>query len=278
MTAKSKAKAKDRKTCRFCGGDLTEPSREHVLPQWLQKHLNAARDPVPLVRHRPASKGEAVDLELFREESTELRSHPASAYKAGRICADCNNGWMSALEDAVKPLFLPMLTALPGAQCLWSDEEKLTVARWTLKTACAASVAMSSDLHDLPDISDDHYRLARDFQALPAGMSVSYVLHPSTQNYNAYHTRNWLLADPSLENSAHLFSMSWKHSFQIKNLILTVAFMPPASGLQVLLRGGFHCPVVSHRQRSYWQPYPALVGSADFCRAANMLLAAALAT
>ncbi|MER3424998.1 MAG: hypothetical protein C4293_18980 [Nitrospiraceae bacterium] len=32
-----------------------------------------------------------------------------SAQKVGNVCATCNNGWMSRLEDDLKPILTPMI-------------------------------------------------------------------------------------------------------------------------------------------------------------------------
>ena len=49
-----------------------------------------------------------------------------------RVCADCNNGWLSDLEEKAKPIFEPLISG--GARVL-TPAEADTAALWCVKTA-----------------------------------------------------------------------------------------------------------------------------------------------
>jgi hypothetical protein len=51
-----------------------------------------------------------------------------------RVCKMCNEGWMASIENAAKPILLPVLFGERAAVSL-SPEEQTTVATWALKTA-----------------------------------------------------------------------------------------------------------------------------------------------
>jgi hypothetical protein len=88
-------------TCVFCerDGKLT---REHVWPQWVRSYLD-----------HPAGAGTETRT-IIRPSGTEEHSYktrPANVVVKS-LCEDCNNGWMSELEDRAKPVLLPIKTAL----------------------------------------------------------------------------------------------------------------------------------------------------------------------
>ena len=103
--------------CVFCG----EPAKtvEDVWPCWMTNHLIA-----PGV------------MEIERGPAFELKTHPVDrpelAIKC--VCAKCNNGWMSQLQDAGKPII----------ERLWNEEacdlelgDCRTLSLWAVMTSMA---------------------------------------------------------------------------------------------------------------------------------------------
>lgn len=100
--------------CVFCGG--TPLSNEHAWPDWLQEEL---RTPGAVVSMRwgataPFTRVDQKDLEI----------------KVKRVCAPCNNNWMSRLES-VKDVLLPVIR---GQVQQIPDAEHQLVATWAVKT------------------------------------------------------------------------------------------------------------------------------------------------
>jgi hypothetical protein len=56
-----------------------------------------------------------------------------------RVCASCNNGWMSRIEAAAKPVLLPMIR---GEAKVLSAGEQFEVARWGYMKGLVAGAAM----------------------------------------------------------------------------------------------------------------------------------------
>lgn len=93
------------RTCVFCGGlPLT---REHVYPQWLRQFSaprayieregsHQAAFPQTVVRQN--AKGKYVEVDEVRGNRTP-NLHEVTVKS---VCAACNNGWMSALENSVR--------------------------------------------------------------------------------------------------------------------------------------------------------------------------------
>ena len=70
--------------CLFCGKN-NNLTKEHVIPQWLQKEQNIGMDHLLMLN---GSNNIVNDVRKFNFNSlTE-----------GRVCQECNNGWMSQLE------------------------------------------------------------------------------------------------------------------------------------------------------------------------------------
>lgn len=102
----------------FCGG--TPLTREHVLPRWLRKHLEYAEQTAVW------TTGATGEL-----ESSSLLPIVPGERVVRRVCATCNNGWMSALETDAEAVLTPLLR---GRSSL-TRHQALRVSRWIYKTA-----------------------------------------------------------------------------------------------------------------------------------------------
>src|ERR1700690_4623023 len=108
----------------FCGRALP-PKRikgsgkadEHIIPQWLMKHLGMTEMPVSGIRWDAPSR-----------QIVERRQHGARSFVSGGICAKCNGGWMSDLENEVMPI-LTRLIADPPPLFIETRKEGHTGAR-----------------------------------------------------------------------------------------------------------------------------------------------------
>jgi hypothetical protein len=108
-----RAVAATKKTCVFCGvpGRLTE---EHVFPNWLRK---CGYDGVGL-----------------QETNDVIQLRGVFSSKVKIVCASCNNGWMSRLEQEAKPLLIHLFKSF-GRSIPLDEAAQLTLARWAFKTA-----------------------------------------------------------------------------------------------------------------------------------------------
>jgi hypothetical protein len=102
------------RNCVFCGG--TPLSNEHAWPDWLQEEL---RTPGSIVSMRwgataPFTRVDQKDLKV----------------KVKRVCAQCNNHWMSRLEEA-KDVLLPVIR---GQVKQIPEAQQQLVATWAVKT------------------------------------------------------------------------------------------------------------------------------------------------
>lgn len=131
--------------CWFCPVEQGRKSREHVFPQWLSAHHGARAELVTPVRFSGVTG----------EELSRRPAKPLSAFVSGDVCTTCNNGWMSRIEERVRPL----LTSSKRTGRL-SPDDAVALAHWFTKTAAVLNVSQP-------------YRLlfpARDRHALAAGL------------------------------------------------------------------------------------------------------------
>jgi hypothetical protein len=113
-------------TCIFCReGGL---SKEDFYPRWLRRHF-----PPPArmnTRHRMqtmtiSSSGRTTMTPIT--QGTQSRPGHTISRKLHLVCKKCNNGWMSQLQEAAKPLLLELFNQRWSIN---SDDDRLIVCRW----------------------------------------------------------------------------------------------------------------------------------------------------
>src|SRR5437667_2935656 len=105
------------RTCVFCGSSLNL-TKEHGWPQWIDGFL-----PPRLINQTRIADD-------FVPESRGRRK-TVSGNTVGLVCDDCNNGWMSRLESAAKPLIGPMMQ---GCGSVLDEAAQRVIATWVVKT------------------------------------------------------------------------------------------------------------------------------------------------
>lgn len=112
--------------CLICGDDA-ELSREHAIPAWIGRELNATSDPV---RHRyEGFPGSGISRE-WTAGSVDV--------KVKKICEPCNNGWMSQLESDAQAVLTSLIR---GESRAVTTTECRLVTRWFLKTMLMLELA-----------------------------------------------------------------------------------------------------------------------------------------
>jgi hypothetical protein len=94
--------------CVFCGN--TGMTKQHIWPDWMKNVLPRAESTT--TRHQinfdyPDS-GAPFDKVALRPQLAFKQGH-AGTLKIRRVCASCNGGWMSRLEQEAKPILTPLL-------------------------------------------------------------------------------------------------------------------------------------------------------------------------
>lgn len=126
--------------CVFCGasGPMT---REHVWPDWLSR-TGFSNEPTVIesgsLNRLPAKLGP------MRPLSTTVKA----------VCDKCNNGWMSRLEQVIKPVLTPIIS---GQRTLIEEPALARLALWALKTAVVAMLLSQGDDDSSPPVPSRDY-------------------------------------------------------------------------------------------------------------------------
>lgn len=99
----------------FCSKPVSRHG-EHIFPKWAHDYL-------------PTSTSRYKSREIFGvEEKRPARPGSPKNITVRAVCAKCNNGWMSKLEEAAKPTLIKLM--LPKGSFLLTYDERQTLATW----------------------------------------------------------------------------------------------------------------------------------------------------
>ena len=103
--------------CLFC--QKKARSREDIWPQWLAKQF-------------PLSEDSQMEAERGGHKLGTWQSGTSQLLRSKCVCGDCNNGWMSKLEQETKPIVESILSEKLRALDVSSQA---VIAVWATKTA-----------------------------------------------------------------------------------------------------------------------------------------------
>ena len=129
-------------SCLFCGS-FGPMSREHVLPKWFGPLFPDFRE-VDYVRAFQRTGDERIN---------HLRPGMAFDQTVRHFCLECNNGWMSRLEEQAKPALESLV--LDEERSI-SAVEQLTIATWMTKTILTLGPAMLEEGREF--VTEETYR------------------------------------------------------------------------------------------------------------------------
>lgn len=211
------SESRSHRVCLFCADDLKGVrSQEHVFPQWLLDELKIRAQQVSAVHlFRP----EAPDSQL---EVLSIRSLALENIREGRICARCNNGWMSDLEHSCQRILLDLVHGRrkPGQL---SEKECLPVARWAAKTA----YVLNSSANYPIKVPTQHFRnLFEHPSKLPWGVVVVATTSSSFGSGWFQSTRWQLCAPDFLTNriAGLMDTRTYKIGIQFGHMVLLIVW------------------------------------------------------
>ena len=211
------SKSKNQRVCLFCAEDLSGVrSQEHVFPQWLLDELKIRAEQVSAVHlFRPADLASETEVRSVRSLALEN-------IREGRVCARCNNGWMSVLENGCKGILLDMIRGgrRPGQL---SEAECLLVARWAAKTAYVLNSSANYPIKAPPQQLKE---LHENSHSLPWGVVVIAATGPFV-NFGWFQSNRWMLCAP--DNLTHriaglMDTRTYKIGVQFGHMLLLVAW------------------------------------------------------
>lgn len=222
------------RNCRFCAAPLAGTrAREHVFPRWLLDELSIRNEQITPTQFRPS----------FEVVST--RSHLLENLQEGRVCATCNNGWMSQLEADTIPLLRPLMQGTSRVREL-SHEQRTIVARWAVKTAYMLNSASNFD----SKVPTGHLaELYANLQPVPTGVWVFAQQHQADRDFYWQQGAWWrgVQGDEVLGiDPREAAARSYKVTLQLGRLLLLVAYWP-YEGWRLAIWRGVHVPLWPQR-------------------------------
>jgi hypothetical protein len=154
------------RACVWCHRRPVSP--EHVWPDWLSRALP---DPGSLAHVRS------------REDMAELVHHaPPFTTKVKRVCGTCNTGWMSQLEEEVKPIALPLIQGQPHKL---EARQQRTLAFWAIKTGMMFQFATPPPWF-IPDLHFDELYRSRGTRTPLANSQVQLAAYGGQRQFAGF--------------------------------------------------------------------------------------------
>ena len=135
------------RACIYCGADEKLTS-EHVFGDWTRKYVERTYQKYSFQSVIAPSPGQAVGKPVKIRAGDPLNSQ----IKA--VCAKCNSGWMSQIQERAKPFLIPLFEGSP--RVLGRDAQR-RIATW----ASLASMTAEFISRDPVDVSIPQFERAK---------------------------------------------------------------------------------------------------------------------
>lgn len=145
------------RTCIFCG--TTPTSAEHLFPAWIGR-LFKKRGIDGIHRYGSSEKG------IIRE----WKDVDPLQYKVKAVCRNCNNGWMSDIENQALPILSQMITGKANSlnPLVLNKQTKKIISIWLVLRA----IIYWQFEKELPDIPSSWVQFIKKNESCPVGWSV----------------------------------------------------------------------------------------------------------
>jgi hypothetical protein len=217
--------------CVFCRRDLTGfVSEEHIFGRWLLKHLG-------IPQQDQMFQGVADYATLDTDRVQNPRTHGTWRFVDGRVCQPCNNGWLDRLDQDTRP-GLEMLIREAGRVVALSPPQCSFLARWAAKTAFL--IANVSPFKQ--PVPPGHLLAMNNGGPVPEGVFVFAGQSGTTTNTAYFQSSQWPHFSGNRLDAIGTFAGAYKIGFQVRDLLLLVAFVPK-SGIEFVTAAGVHIPL-----------------------------------
>ncbi|RVU13194.1 hypothetical protein [Methylobacterium oryzihabitans] len=158
------------KCCVFCGS--TSTTKEHIFPRWLERELGGMRSITPHRISRVTRSEDGYNI-LSRPSAGRLDRNNEMQKQLRIACNECNNGWMSRLQEAAKPTIVYLLRRMRStgpftATHYLTQQQCHDLSKWAVMTSMVIEYA------DIPTVavSQDHRNYFRETQNIPESWHV----------------------------------------------------------------------------------------------------------
>ena len=130
--------------CLFCNSPQT--SKEHIFPKWLRPYLPETNlEGTQFMRLGDESFKNMMDSSL-----TAGKQESSKGYTTNLVCTNCNNTWMSKLENQVKQILLKNNKLIESIPTEISKLDASILSQWLILKALLLSNKVASNIHELP--------------------------------------------------------------------------------------------------------------------------------
>ena len=183
------------------------------------------------------------------------RTQVAGNFVEGRVCENCNNGWMNDLEKHTKELLKPLIEGKISLLSI-SDDDRTTLAKWATKTGYVLSHA--APLKKVPPALHMHH-IKDHAGAIPPRVEVFGQQCQWKVDFNQIQRNQWRhIAEPPPKQSAPPEG-TYKIAFQFRYLMLLVAHWSDPNSMP-MISAGIHIPLwpVKKLHITYHEQLPPL--------------------
>ncbi|MBL4831067.1 MAG: hypothetical protein JKY55_14425 [Aliivibrio sp.] len=157
--------------CIFC--EQSGLTKEHFWPDWLGKQIGKNES----AKYIEGSIQATPKLD-DADEKINTRSGSVATKKFRVVCGTCNSGWMSALEEKVKPI---LQNAITPCDMMLNEQQLHLFSKWiTMKTMLAEHTKLNTS-----SIPKEDLQRFREKQTIPAYFKI-YVAKHDTNDICAY--------------------------------------------------------------------------------------------
>jgi hypothetical protein len=226
--------------CILCHSVLSgKKSNEHIFPQWVLEYFNIRKEKIS-----------PSHWSIKNNKFVSSREHNLDNFLAGSVCGDCNNKWMSDLENSAKENIIQLSEDRKGVIDL-DEQERFILARWSFKTA----LMLNWGSNYFKNIPQDHYSyLYNNNNSLPERVAVVAQQHHYNRPFYWLQSSTWELLGNSFNDVRleELENRSYKIGIQLKHLLLLVAYNPSPNYVFVYWKG-IHVPLYPMRGPVVWE-------------------------
>jgi hypothetical protein len=176
-----KRERKPQRKCIFCGegGIRGNPmTEEHLWPEWMHPYLPK----IPGMRTQ-AGRHRFRFGEILVER--KIREGHVFTRRFRLVCKRCNTTWMSAIEDDVKPILIPLLQ---GTTITLLRKARQQLAIWTALKVILTECIDPTDAV-ITKFEREDFRLKRE---MPRRLQIYIGTHDSQEWYTAYRHQHLL--------------------------------------------------------------------------------------
>lgn len=194
-------------------------SREHVFPQWLS---------------RIGSHGGNYTMQRGAKTITT----PLIEVVTKRVCAECNNGWLSRIEVGAKAVLEPLLDASIDSI---TEIDRWIIARWFTKMMLTAHLALvprsrsgvmdaqsCRDFYEKPLPVNNGVILISGYHGplLPIAFDMIEIMGSEGRGFRVFFHFHRLILTAFVAEPDKLVTFSWPHNFHTASHVMS----PPQRG------------------------------------------------